>query len=192
MATTWSRMMSRFGMVGLFAGSTLTGIWFGCAGTNPVYDPNLPGGSKPEVPMGCVKTPEEDLPDEIFKDSNCDGIDGDRNKGIFVAPGGDDLNPGSPESPVKTIAAAIKKADEMNAMIGQIAINAIFVGRGDYNETVVLKPGISLYGGYDSAGGWTRAKANVSRVLGPAVAVRASNLDRETHIALSGFPVSYG
>lgn len=182
MATTWSRIMSRFGIIGLFAGSTAVGIWQGCAGTNPQYDGLGPAGTPVKVDPGCVKTPDIDVPDDTFKDSDCDGIDGTVSTSVFVAPGGDDLNPGSPESPLKTINAAIAKADELNKQAGNIVFNAIVVGKGDFNETVQLKPGISLHGGYDQTMGWKRDKANVGNIVGESEAVAGVNLDRETHI----------
>ena len=51
-----------------------------------------------------------DLPDLAFEDMNCDGIDGDRDDAVFVAPGGDDNNVGSPTQPYKTLQHAVDEA----------------------------------------------------------------------------------
>ncbi|HNN96529.1 MAG TPA: hypothetical protein PKI03_29845, partial [Pseudomonadota bacterium] len=204
MATTWSRITSRFGIIGLFTCTTAAGLWFGCAGANPGYNPS--GGSKLNtVSKDCVKTPDVDVPDPVvapfslatplgaaaamtadaaFKDSNCDGIDGDANTSVFVSPDGDDLNPGSPESPRKTINGAIARAVELNTQAGNIVFNAIILGKGDFNETVALAPGIGLYGGYDHLKGWTRSVANSSRINGPGTGITATNISRETQIQM--------
>ncbi|MDP2272149.1 MAG: MopE-related protein, partial [Archangium sp.] len=57
----------------------------------------------------CTFTSATDLPDLMFRDANCDGIDGEVNNGIFVAPNGDDMNPGTKAAPVLTLAEAMNK-----------------------------------------------------------------------------------
>ena len=180
MATTWSRITSRFGIIGLFTCTTAAGLWFGCAGANPGYNPG--GGSMVKVDPGCMKTPDVDNPDDLFKDTDCDGIDGTVATSIFVSVDGDDLNPGSPESPRRTINKAIEKAVELNTQAGNVVFNAIIIGKGDYTETVQMKSGISLHGGYDHVAGWKRDKTNVTSITGVSEAVVGDTLDRETHI----------
>jgi len=48
-----------------------------------------------------------DLPDLVFVDSNCDGIDGTEEEAIFASPEGDDSNPGTKEQPKRQIQAAV-------------------------------------------------------------------------------------
>src|SRR3954453_14066087 len=52
----------------------------------------------PAVHPGAV-----DKPDLTFEDTNCDGIDGDKAKAIFVAPNGDNNGTGSLTNPKKTL-----------------------------------------------------------------------------------------
>ena len=105
MATTWSRITSRFGIIGLFTCTTAAGL-VRCAGANPGYNP---GGSMVKVDPGCMKTPDVDKPRRSIQDTDCDGIDGTVATSIFVSVDGDDLNPGSPESPRRTINKAIER-----------------------------------------------------------------------------------
>src|SRR5690606_12700041 len=58
----------------------------------------------------CTKISDEDRPDDNFIDANCDGIDGDIAKAIFVSPWGSDNNPGTMEAPVLTIAQGLRLA----------------------------------------------------------------------------------
>src|SRR3954462_14017500 len=52
-----------------------------------------------------------DRPDVKFEDSNCDGIDGDRNRAIFVdAIAGNDANAGDRAHPKRTLASALVAA----------------------------------------------------------------------------------
>ena len=57
----------------------------------------------------CTFTSATDLPDLMFVDANCDGIDGEVNNGIFVSPNGVDTNAGTRAAPVLTLAAAMNK-----------------------------------------------------------------------------------
>src|SRR5690349_7113153 len=49
---------------------------------------------------GCVAQAGPDLPDDNFADTNCDGVDGDAARAIFVATSGADTNPGTMEMPM--------------------------------------------------------------------------------------------
>lgn len=98
-----------------------------------------------------------DLPDDGFSDQNCDGIDGDTSKAVFVAVSGNDANPGTITSPKKTINAAIATA--VNAGKKQVYISA-----GNYLEVVDMKNGISVYGGYSTT--WSRGSANQVTIQG--------------------------
>jgi hypothetical protein len=96
----------------------------------------------------CTPTAGADLPDDSFADSNCDGIDGDKSKAIFVAPTGSDAASGAFNDPVKTINKAIELASAV--------AKDVYVCNGTYAENVRLATATSIYGGYDCANGWKR------------------------------------
>jgi len=96
----------------------------------------------------CTPKSMDDLPDDEFVDANCDGIDGDKTKAIFVAPSGADGAPGTMDAPLKKLAEAVDRA----AMDGK----SVYVCNGTYQENVVLTAGVSIYGGFDCAAGWKR------------------------------------
>lgn len=58
----------------------------------------------------CVPSAGPDKPDMSFKDSNCDGIDGEISHAVFVSGLGDDLNPGTMAAPKRTLTAAVQTA----------------------------------------------------------------------------------
>jgi hypothetical protein len=103
----------------------------------------------------CRFTSATDLPDidssGQFTDANCDGIDGDPNTAIFVAPPpfGSDANPGTRAQPKATIQNAIQATD--------LQRNAVYVSMGTYVGPLTLVAGVSLYGGYDATANWRRA-----------------------------------
>jgi hypothetical protein len=82
-----------------------------------------------------------DKPDVAFEDTNCDGIDGDLNKAIFVDGGsGLDARSGAREFPKKTITNALAAA--------KAAGKDVYVAAGTYAESLALEPNIGIYGGY--------------------------------------------
>ena len=89
----------------------------------------------------CEFLSADDPPDGI--DQNCDGIDGDPSNAIFVSPGGSDLNPGTPELPVKTIGMGLQRAQEQDK-------GHVYVATGFYKETLQLVDGKQLFGGFAS------------------------------------------
>ncbi len=131
----------------------------------------------------CTVLSPIDDPDDGFVDSNCDGIDGDVQRGIFVATDGDDSADGSIKNPVKTIEVGLSKAA---ATAGK---DSVYVSDGTYDGTVHLVNGISMYGGYLRSAGWARKDTYVSiirgttAVSGHIVAVDAANIDKATTIA---------
>src|SRR5690606_27162794 len=58
----------------------------------------------------CSVTSSTDDPDDDFEDENCDGIDGDLTKAVFVSPSGSDSSAGSMAQPVRSIAKGIELA----------------------------------------------------------------------------------
>ncbi len=121
-----------------------------------------------------------DLPDLAFSDSNCDGIDGDPTKAIFVDTiTGQDMFPGTRMQPKKTIAAGIAAAN------AQMPKKAVYVSVGQYLESVALQSGVSLYGGYNAAAGWSRSLANVTTIASPTTTgVSSVNLSAATEVQL--------
>lgn len=122
---------------------------------------------------GCEATcVANDTPDLGFVDTNCDGIDGNESKAIFVdALGGSDANPGTKLLPKQTLAAGIAAA------AAATPTKDVYVSKGIYGETVTLASGVSLYGGYDAAAGWARSNTNFTIILSPtSIGISGSGL----------------
>jgi hypothetical protein len=96
----------------------------------------------------CTPTSSVDLPDDDFIDANCDGIDGDKAKAIFVAPTGSDAATGAFGDPVKTITKAIA--------IATAGSKDVYVCNGTYAENVGIGAAVRIYGGFDCGNGWKR------------------------------------
>jgi len=119
----------------------------------------------------CTPMPGVDLPDDSFRDSNCDGIDGDRTLAVFISNAGSDANDGlTTTTPVATIARALSVA-------GSAARSQVLFVTATYNVSapVSLVGGISFYGGY-SADFLTRTDTRASITSTAATAVRAQGL----------------
>jgi hypothetical protein len=100
----------------------------------------------------CVVRNTIDLPDDEFKDENCDGIDGDLSRAVFVAITGSDTSATCSRSePCRTINYGISKAEGTGK--DQVLIQA-----GRYTEIVTIADGIGIYGGYDNS--WERGDHN--------------------------------
>lgn len=110
------------------------------------------GGAPDEPgPPACVPVGKGDSPDDAFEDSNCDGIDGDKSKAVFVSPDGDDGFEGVFGSPVKTLGKAVELASDQS--------KDVYVCVGEYADGIVIdtKP-VSIFGGYGCAD-WSRSNA---------------------------------
>lgn len=108
-----------------------------CAGTR-----TCGGGTGWET---CAPPSTTDLPDGSFTDSNCDGIDGDVEAGVFVSEsvGADIATCGLTYfDPCLTISFGIIRALQSGR-------GEVYIQRGNYSEVVVLVNGIDLYGGFD-------------------------------------------
>ncbi len=98
----------------------------------------------------CVVTSLTDTPgtpaSERQLDANCDGADGNLLGSYYVAADGDDTGPGSPNRPLRTISRGI----ELAAASQQSAAPRpdVYVATGTYTETVHLRDGVLLHGGY--------------------------------------------
>lgn len=98
----------------------------------------------------CFGNPADvDLPDDAFTDSNCDGIDGDIARAIFVSPLGRVGGLGTREDPVSTLQAGITLASAQN--------KDVYIAAGNYvSTTITLANGVSIYGGFNAAS-WARS-----------------------------------
>jgi hypothetical protein len=124
----------------------------------------------------CTFLSSTDLPDPGFVDANCDGIDGEIPRAIFVAPaaaGGNDLNAGAMAAPKATVQAGV------NAAIAQ-GKRDVLVAAGTYGGPVVLNaPNVGIYGAYQ-AGTWARASGNIVTVAGVNTPLTLSGANNAT------------
>ena len=85
--------------------------------------------------------------------------------------GGADVNVGSMEEPLATISAGIAIADRSTPPA------TVLVSNGTYEEAVVLRSGVSVYGGYAASQGWERdIDLYVTELSGPLIAVTADTI----------------
>lgn len=110
----------------------------------------------------------QDDPDLAFVDSNCDGIDGDESRSIFVSTGGLDGSPGTRLQPKRTIQAGIAAA----APHGYDVL--VISGEYETGGGLVLATGVSIFGGYGAA--WSRPSGSASIVRGAPQAALASGV----------------
>src|SRR5262249_29401460 len=112
-------------------------------------------------------------------DTNCDGIDGDRAKAIFVSPAG--INSATCgldyNDPCQTIQFGISRA----VATGR---TQVYLQAGSYNGTITMMNGISVYGGYDfnwHRGPYSNAGHTVT-IVGGVTAVTFTNLSAPTYL----------
>lgn len=126
----------------------------------------------------CTPTPGLDTPDDAFTDANCDGIDGDRTRAVFVSTRGADTNDGlTPGTPV----ASFQRAFEVHYLA--TSRNQILVANGSYatSSTLTVPNGIGIHGGYTDDF-LTRADTRASITASSATALRAAGLRSPTVI----------
>ena len=118
----------------------------------------------------CVPSAIDD-PDDNFTDSNCDGIDGDKNKAIFVATTGSDTADGSLGTPVATLGKAMALAIANS--------KDVYACAGDYTENIAINAvGLRVYGGYDCKHNWVRnssSQAHLASQSGSALEITNSD-----------------
>lgn len=127
----------------------------------------------------CQPTSKTDDPDDEFTDSNCDGIDGDADRAIFVSPDGFDSDDGSIKRPVQSIGQAVLLAKD-NGL-------AVYVCNGTYRENVVIDAPVSVYGGYDCTRGWRRTKDVAILQAGAGLPLLVKNVDGKVHLERLAF-----
>ncbi|MCB9519590.1 MAG: DUF1565 domain-containing protein [Myxococcales bacterium] len=131
----------------------------------------------------------EDRPDPSFLDTDCDGIDGSPARAVFVAPSGDDTNPGTPQRPLRTISLAMDVVAADPFLDSVYVAEGVYFGPGDGSGgflPIRMISGVNLYGGYE-VGTWRRSTDNITRIAATSPAVIAEGLDQPTEIG--GFQI---
>jgi len=128
-------------------------------GSNPSCTTLQPGDCDDADP--ATNPDATDNPDAAFYDDNCDGIDGDKTRAVFVSNGGTDNATCDFASPCASVGHAITVA-------GNRGLSQVFVQAGTYVEVVQPTSGLEIYGGYDAT--WQRgpvtSAGHESQILG--------------------------
>ena len=92
----------------------------------------------------CQAPSPNDDPDPTFADTNCDGLDGDRARAIFVSPAGVNTSTCGLDynDPCQTIQFGISRAVTTSRP-------HVYVQSGTYSGTVTMANGVSVFGGYN-------------------------------------------
>ncbi len=106
----------------------------------------------------CEYLSAEDDPD-VAGDANCDDLDGVAAKGVFVAKNGAADNPGTREAPLLTVQQGIDKAKAGSRPY-------VFVATGVYVESIHLKAGLGIYGGYSADFRYRDGAINQTVIMG--------------------------
>ncbi len=145
---------------------------------------NLNGNQADGCEYACHFTSDIDEPDEEGIDSNCDGIDGEITKGVFVALSGRPNGTGRMDDPINSISGGINKAIALGRN------KHVYVSQGTYWEKVSLSDQIKVFGGYDRSNHWARnIRENQSSIQANTIAVEALTV---VHSGLSGFTIIGG
>jgi len=127
-------------------------------------------------------------------DDDCDGaIDEDNCSCVHVAPTGLDTNDGSSATPLRTINAAIARAVSGTIKRVCVASAAVCGITVDYPEAVVMKNGVSVYGGYQATGtAWPRTAGCVTRITAQNARGVYFDASVSTTTILDGFTIAGG
>ena len=128
----------------------------------------------------CTPSGMPDVPDAMGLDTNCDGIDGDVNDSVFVAPTGTAGAPGTQAMPLNSITAALTQAEMLDR-------SWVLVQNGVYSESVTLSAGVSVVGGYGST--WLRTPMH-AEVRNPGPVLRAMDISANTLVSQVDFTAS--
>ncbi|MCZ7678294.1 MAG: hypothetical protein M5U28_05775 [Sandaracinaceae bacterium] len=102
--TSCSAMFPHSSVVCDSSGTEPSCSWISCMPEFHDLDGSLDNGCE----YACTPTGDADDPDDLFIDENCDGIDGDAARAVFVAETGSDADTGLvPASPVRTLTRAL-------------------------------------------------------------------------------------
>jgi hypothetical protein len=114
-----------------------------------------------------------DDPDPLRVDTNCDGIDGDEARAVFVdAFNGGDGNEGTKTQPLRSLQAGIDRARARGKP-------HVYVSVGTY-QPITLADGVSVYGGYNAAEAWRRDPSNTVTITGGTKAVIGFDISQPT------------
>jgi hypothetical protein len=117
----------------------------------------------------AVAPGKPDKPDPTFEDTNCDGIDGDSAKAVFVSVAGSAGGLGTKDLPFNTIQAGINAA-----ATALPTPKDVYLTGGNFTESLAAADGVGIYGGY--APSWTRGDpANITTVTGAPQALLADS-----------------
>ena len=89
----------------------------------------------------CEYVSDLDLPGG--GDDDCDGVDGELDKALFVARYGNDGNPGTIDSPMRSLPVALRRAQQQGK-------RDVYVATGVYIGNLELVAGVNVYGGYSA------------------------------------------
>lgn len=123
-----------------------------------------------------------DVPDAASIDANCDGVDGDISRAIFVdSAAGNDSFAGTIAAPVQTIGAGLIAAAEGGN-------DHVYVAGGVYQEQVTLVNEVSIWGRYSGGETWSRDSVNVTEISysaadDPLVAISGTGITAATTVA---------
>lgn len=125
-----------------------------CDDNDPCTEDSVVSGSFATCDLVCANrsiVDDPDAPDDAFLDSNCDGVDGDVDTLVFVAPDGSNAEScGTLAAPCGSVGYAID--------IAKIQNKHVAVSAGTYDERLTLVEGVHVFGGYDRAAAWTRSR----------------------------------
>ncbi|MGN6110365.1 MAG: hypothetical protein ACTHU0_35000 [Kofleriaceae bacterium] len=125
----------------------------------------------------CQPPSPDDDPDPGFVDSNCDGIDGDLARAIFVSPAGNNSATCGlvHTDPCQTISFGITRAVEAGRP-------HVYVQAGTYTGSITMANGVSVFGGYNF--NWRRqaysAAGHTVTISGGIPAVRFNGITAPT------------
>jgi hypothetical protein len=121
----------------------------------------------------CMASSATDEPDDTFTDANCDGVDGDVTRAVFVSTRGSDGNDGlTRTTPVRSLGRAFDVASSSGR-------TQILVANGTYGTStpLALPDGRGLYGGYsDDFRTRTNSRANLVSSARTAIEVRGHTM----------------
>lgn len=119
----------------------------------------------------------EGPPPSAGGDHDCDGIPDETDDFIYVSVNGSDHGAGTLEEPMRTLSAAILRAE--------LTGKDVLVSQGDYRGLVMLRDGVSVYGGYQEGFGDRDLGLYPVRILaeGPSMpALRAQPITSSTTV----------
>jgi hypothetical protein len=160
-----------------------------CLTENPPPDGGPPDGGQPDGGYECTPTSTTDVPDDAFEDSNCDGVDGLADAGLFVDPvHGTTGAAGTKDAPLKTLSEALQRLRDSNEAERR---PLVYLAQGTYAENgLVLDVPVSLHGGYIGAGNWLRNATSTTQLNGGSPGLTVLNLPGDAGVILDRLVIS--